>query len=418
MYQFVLAGMNRLRANRSLASSPTGQLVWLLGLLSLVMCSAKNLRAEFGDVLLEIDSRGPSVAISENYVLVGSPFRRVVSVYDLDSGSFVRDLKLDDDPARIGERVVIDGTVALVGARNYGDAYLFDVESGKLLHKLVPDDPRAGQNFGQTLAIDNGIALVGAPRDDELQDLGGAVYVFDVETGIQMDKLVPDVESPRAGLIPLFGSAIAFEDGIAVISEANSEVTADQFAVGGSYVFDIAAGRQLQKLTNPELPSSPDFFGGSVDIDSGRMIVGIGGADDACPGSVPSCLSGAAIILDMESGEVTQRLTIEDGQSFDHFGAFSVLDGDVAIVGGFNGAEHAYFFDVSTGNELMRLPSPGVFAASDGKAVVVGRSTQVIDIASVPEPSSLASLAVATLAAIWFGRQLGRRNDRFFQNHE
>jgi outer membrane protein assembly factor BamB len=357
----------------------------------------RSVYADFGDILLELDFRGPSVAVSDNFVLVGSPLRRTVFTYDVRTGEPLADLKLDDDPARIGRSMKIDGSIALVGANGYGAAYLFDVMNGQLLHKLEPEDPHPDQLFGSSMAIDNGIALVGAPRDNEMQDLGGAVYVFDVETGQQLRKLIPDVSFPRTGLIPLFGGSIAIEDGIAVIGESNSEVV-DGYAIGGAYVFDIETGQQLRKLKNPVTPSTHDLFGSSIDIDSGRAIIGVSGSYEACPQSPSSCRSGSSLVFDLESGDVIRSLTLEDAQQSDHFGATSILEGNVAIVAGFNNAENGYFFDITSGEELMRIPSGHVFAAEDGRAVIVGRhDTQVIDIRTVPEPSSIIMILFAGL---------------------
>ena len=44
------------------------------------------LRAEFGDSLLEIDFREPSVAVSDDFVRIGSPSRRTIFTYDVRTG--------------------------------------------------------------------------------------------------------------------------------------------------------------------------------------------------------------------------------------------------------------------------------------------------------------------------------------------
>ena len=58
-----------------------------------------------------------------------------------------------------------------------GTAHVFDLESGDELFALTPEDARPGQGFGSSVALvdELNIALVGAPRDDELRFNGGAV---------------------------------------------------------------------------------------------------------------------------------------------------------------------------------------------------------------------------------------------------
>jgi WD40 repeat protein len=371
------------------------------------LTSLAPVRAEFGDILLEIDRVGTSVAVSDHYVLLGSPTRRTVYAYDLPTGASLADIKLDADVPGFGGTLAIDGSIALVGGNDVNAAYLFDVGSGELLHTLVPDDPRPDQAFGSALAIDGGIALVGAPRDSELQNLGGSVYVFDIQTGKQLRKITPDVQYPRRGLIPLFGGALALENGIAVIGESNSEVI-DGSAIGGAYLFDAESGRQLRKLENPFTPDTHDLFSSSVDLDSGRVIIGVSGTDEACPGLGQSCWSGAAFIFDLESGDFIRKLILADGQRFDQFGAAAALDGDVAIVAGRNAAENAYFFDVSSGNELLRIPAGDAFAVANGRAAVVGRrQTYIVDI--VPEPSAIVLLCIGVLSVIPRNQRCTRR---------
>ena len=345
----------------------------LVAILMLGCMSVMNAHADLGDVLLELDIVGKSVAVDGDIALFGSPFRRTVYAYDIQTGEHISDLKVDERVPGFGGTIRLDGTTAIVSGHGVEAAYLFDVTNGGLLHKLVPEDPHDDQDFGVSLAIDDGVALVGASNDNEWQDRGGAAYVFDVSTGEQLRKITPDVPFPRAGLIPWFGGSLALENGIAVIGESNSEIVDGRFAIGGAYVFDIDTGQQLRKLKGPAGPTTHDLFGSSIDINSGRVLVGVSGTNEACPGLNVTCWSGSAFVFDISSGDVLQKLKLSDGRQSDQFGAASVLEGDVAIVAGRNAAENAYFFDVATGNPLLEIPDGEVFAAADGKAVVVGR---------------------------------------------
>lgn len=167
-----------------------------------------------------------------------------------------------------------------------------------------------------------------------MQDRGGAIYVFDVTTGEQLRKLIPEVEYPRRGL--------------------------------------------------------------TIEIDGSQVIIGATGNHDACPEI--GCWSGGAFVFDLETGEAFQTMTLEDGQHSDYLGADSSLDGSVAILGGMNSATNAHFFDTTTGNELLRIPGGYAFAGADGKAVVVTLDrTMLMDIRSVPEPSAIYILSAGGL---------------------
>ena len=82
-----------------------------------------------------------------------------------------------------GISVSISGGIAIVGApgdndagTGSGSAYLFNVATGQQLHKLTADDGAAGDEFGGSVGLSGGIAIVGAPGTG----LGsGSAYVFE-----------------------------------------------------------------------------------------------------------------------------------------------------------------------------------------------------------------------------------------------
>ena len=97
-----------------------------------------------------------------------------------------------------GISVAIDGTKAIVGAyqnrggsHNSGSAYLFDVTTGAELAKLIPNDAGDFDWFGWSVGISGNTAIVGAWRDDDNGSDSGSAYLFDVVTGAQLAKLTP-----------------------------------------------------------------------------------------------------------------------------------------------------------------------------------------------------------------------------------
>ncbi|MGF1634118.1 MAG: FG-GAP repeat protein, partial [Phycisphaerae bacterium] len=79
-----------------------------------------------------------------------------------------------------------------------GSAYLFDATSGALLVKLTAPDGAEGDEVGISVALDGGLALIGAWGDDNGGGTdAGAAYLFDVSAFIP--------EPASAGLLAAAG---------------------------------------------------------------------------------------------------------------------------------------------------------------------------------------------------------------------
>ncbi len=158
---------------------------------------------------------GWSVAISEVTVLVGAPgddhsgsFSGSVYVFDTTTGRQIAKLLADDaHPGTFfGGAVAISGPpgkeVVIVGAwadneqgPATGSAYLFDISDPAnpvQTAKLLAIDGEADDDFGISVAISGATAIVGAWFDNDNGLLSGSTYLFDIITGQQIAKLVPD----------------------------------------------------------------------------------------------------------------------------------------------------------------------------------------------------------------------------------
>ncbi len=108
-----------------------------------------------------------------------------------------------------GGGVAISGTTALVGARydddasgDSGSAYLYDFSDPNNITeiKLTASDAAAGDVFGHLVAISGTTALVGAHGNDDAGSESGSAYLFDVATGVQLFKLTAsDANAPGTG---------------------------------------------------------------------------------------------------------------------------------------------------------------------------------------------------------------------------
>ncbi len=294
----------------------------------------------------------------------------------------IHKLTADDAEAldEFGTSVSISGDVAIVGARfdddageSSGSAYLFDVTTGEQLHKLTADDGTTSDNFGRSVGISGGIAIVGASGNDDAGDFSGSAYLFDVASGVQLDKLTADDAAALDG----FGFSVAISGGIAIIGAVGDDDAGS--GSGSAYLFDVATGQQLHKLTADDA-AAQDFFGFTVAMSGAIAIVGAHGDDDA--GSD----SGSAYLFDVITGQQLHKLTADDAEAVDFFGNSVAISGDVAIVGARfdddagNSSGSAYLFDVATGQQLHKLTADddaaghqfGISVAISGDIAIVG----------------------------------------------
>jgi hypothetical protein len=197
-----------------------------------------------------------------------------------------------------------------------------------LEQKVIALDGELGDNFGFSVTIDGGTALIGAPYDDiDTNADQGSAYIF-IRNGtiwIQQAKLT--ASDGTAG--DNFGWSVAVDGDTALVGVRNSDVSAiDQ---GAAYVFVRSGTTWIQqaKLFASDAVSA-DVFGWSVALSGDTALVGaqwanINGVHD----------QGAAYVF-VRSGAtwtLQQRLLAPDGAADDHFGVSVALDGDTALIG-------------------------------------------------------------------------------------
>ena len=199
-----------------------------------------------------------------------------------------------------GNSVAISGTTAIVGAHLDGDngpwsgsAYLFDTTTGRQIAKLLPNDGAADDRFGADVAISGTTAIVGAGADDDNGVDSGSAYLFDISDPAnprQLFKLLPNDGAAE----DFFGSVAI--SGATVIVGAKGDDDNGSFS-GSAYLFDISTGRQIAKL----LPDDGEAFDrfGSVAITGspGKETAIVGALFDGDNGNA----SGSAYLFDASS---------------------------------------------------------------------------------------------------------------------
>ncbi len=230
---------------------------------------------------------GHSVALGGGLALVGAYENAygngAVYVFDARSGAFLRKLVSSDNQVEdhFGSSLAVSGDLALIGAYgddgNKGSAYLFELSSGTEVRKLTASDGAANHFFGFSVALSGGLALVGAQGDTAS---AGSAYVFDARAGgAHLHKLTA---GPDANPNDEFGYSVALDGGLALVGAWR-----DDFSKGAAYLFDVRSGARLARLQaqDGESDGNGDRFGASVALCNGQTLIGASQDDDPIMGT-------------------------------------------------------------------------------------------------------------------------------------
>ena len=300
-----------------------------------------------------------------------------------------------------GYSVSVDGGVIAVGAEqaatNKGSAYLYDAQTGQELHELYPSAAKLGDQFGYSISSDSGKVAVGSRNgSSSLAGSAGVVFVYDASTGDQLLR----VQANDGANGDFFGTSVALGDGLLVVGAtgANGEI-------GAAYVFDVATGNQLAKLT-PNTGAQFDRFGWSVAVDNGIAVVG---ARSHASNGINN--SGAAYLFNAANGAQLFKLVPSDIAQSDLFGHAVAIDGGIVAVGSRrdddlgNDSGSVYLFNASNGVFIDKLrASDGAAEERFGSAVAMHNGRLVVgahlDDESGPTSGSAYLFDVATRTEI------------------
>lgn len=285
---------------------------------------------------------GQSVAIDGEVLAVGAPGDSSngleageAYLIDLKTGAQTHSLKPKDGRAYdvFGISIDIDDGIVAVGAyqdddggHNTGSVYLFDAESGEEIMEIYAEDGEEDDYYGREVLIEEGRLYVSALRDGVNGPSSGSVYVYDVQSGTELMRIIPEDGEDRE----VFGSSLAIQDGVLVVACPRSDERG--FDSGVIYVYDAISGEELGRLAASN-GGAQDWLGYSIAIDEGRIAAA----------SIYNNDLGMVYVLDACVGDLNHdwRHSIEDVSAF--LGAFAAggdnadLDGDGALT----------FFDVA-----------------------------------------------------------------------
>eukprot|EP01041_Mallomonas_annulata_P007557 gene7557-15494_t len=251
-----------------------------------------------------------------------------------------------------GGSVSIHDNIAAVSAwksNNIGAVYIFYRSFygvWSLTQKIIAQDSTSFDYFGRSISIGSGIILIGAHCEDDSGYNAGSAYVFITSDGSkwsQEAKLIPNDPYPGDN----FGESVALYENTAVIGAKYSEKDkSSSLETGSAYIFvrqppneyGLVTWIQETKLESDSL-TPYSSFGASVSIARDTIIVGALGEYSNRTGH--SAASGCAFIF-QRSGKTLSwsqqsRLEPSSGRTGDYYGKAVAIDmnAEIAIVGAY-----------------------------------------------------------------------------------
>jgi len=145
------------------------------------------------------EAAGYSIAASREVIVVGAPFANVSSdtyagnanISNAATGALIATLRSPNQQysGDFGQSVATDGNLVVVSApgetidgnSSAGRAYAFDAQNDTLVATLASANPQYDGNFGFSVAINDSLAVVGAPGETvNGASYAGRAYIFDV----------------------------------------------------------------------------------------------------------------------------------------------------------------------------------------------------------------------------------------------
>lgn len=238
--------------------------------------------------------------------------------------------------------------------------------------KLIPASAADNDEVGWAVALDGGIAVVGAPQDSSLASSAGAVHVYTVGTGGFVQTAKVTASDGVAG--DELGNSVAL-DGDVLVAGAYHRWT-PVAEPGRAYVFrwDGVAWNEEAKLVAPDGVAA-DAFGWAVALDGDWLAVGAPRAWTTSPGG-----GGGVYIYQRIDGEWTFDTKLSRGS--DHaFGWSLTMDGNTLVVGSsLSPYERAsvYVRDLSGTWNIQATIAPPEGAGEFGNAVALDDNNLVV----------------------------------------
>lgn len=268
--------------------------------------------------------------------------------------------------ASFGSATAVSGNTMVVGSlardtsvADAGRVFVYERDSGTGLPwgqviQFSGSDSVANDRFGESVAIDGNLMVIGAPGADAAANNAGAAYVFrrdaaNANSWIQVAKLIPPVVNGSGG--DAFGSAVAIDNLTILVGAPNANLTG---AARSGRAFMYGSTNNGSSWTNQQTlvagenrasgqTGDSEFFGGAVTLEDNTAVIGSPGAN-AGAGSSTNWNYGAAYVFTRPNPTGTwteikrlDEFTDVDGTNYAGFGFSVDLSGDRLALGVYSG---------------------------------------------------------------------------------
>lgn len=197
------------------------------------------------------DGFGWDVAIDGDTALVGAggdgQFAGAAYVFARSEGAWTRTARLSGDGDQndfFGTAVALSGDTALVGSpdddtngTDAGAAYAFGGAGGSWTRQSKVTAGDADDNFGESVAVDGDLALVGAFRDEDPNGtFSGSAYAY-ARAGTTWHR-GPKLVAADGDSYDTFGVSVALDDSLGLVGASAADAPAADSA-GAAYLFDL-----------------------------------------------------------------------------------------------------------------------------------------------------------------------------------
>ncbi len=276
---------------------------------------------------------------------------------------------------------------------NTGAAYLFEKPATGWVSmtetaKLTSSEGIINDAFGTAVDVDGDVVVVTSPQDAESGIASGTAFIFiKPSTGwvhmTQIAKLKPN----DGAAYDNFGNAVALNDSILVVGAmGNDETFSDQ---GSAYIFIRPTTGWTNMYQTAKIVASDgaasDNFCTSISINGDMIAIGAPYSD------IPTINCGSVYLYQRPVGgwvNMTEnaKLTASDAMSNDNFGASVSLSDSILIAGAKqpNVAGKVYVFNkaasgwVSANQDTILLASDAAYYDGFGTAVAMSRENAII----------------------------------------
>ena len=237
------------------------------------------------------DAFGSAIAMTDQWLVVGAPLQAnengeeagIVGLFRRDGAGWVFDRSLipveGKADGQFGSSVDVHAETILVGApssRVPGSAYLFERsgDAWEEVAQFTESDGSSSDLFGASVALDETMALVGAPAQQW-------VRVYQATNGIWRNQYEAQLEPETEAEVQFFGASVdLFGEQVLVGAPGDEQLS------GATFFFEKQGESWLQQSVFNGDQDAGDAFGQGVSLDGATGLVGApfdenGNGDDA-----------------------------------------------------------------------------------------------------------------------------------------